>query len=112
MDARVLVIDDADDLKTAADENGVYHQVCKNHVLRNTEALIEPLQAGGRRLDGTSNATQRAISWYIKESYRTMRGYKREQFALRVSRLIAQAWDLPENVTRLILESCTVSFLC
>ena len=179
VDARVLVTDDADALKTAADENGVQHQVCKSHVLRNSDALIEQLQANlangsneslaqigvsvqqalldlqrlkellhlrqpetrnelealsqryreakpplrgkpaslayrlrnllldrwnlwprltfyrtwqdpaGRKLDGTNNATERAIGWYIKERYRTMRGYKREQSALNVSRLIA-----------------------
>lgn len=45
VDARVLVTDDADALKTAADQNGVYHQVCKSHVRRNTDALVEQLQA-------------------------------------------------------------------
>jgi len=30
--------------KTVADEVGVQHQVCKAHVLRNTEALIERYQ--------------------------------------------------------------------
>lgn len=179
VDARVLVTDDADALKTAADENGVHHQVCKSHVGRNTDALIEQMQASlakgdtpsleqigvsvqqalldlqrlkelihlrppdarpeletlaqryqeaqpprkgksasiayrlrnllldrwnlwprltfyrswqdpiGRKLDGTNNATERAIGWHIKERYRTMRGYKREQSALNVSRLIA-----------------------
>ncbi len=179
VDARVLVTDDADALKTAADENGVHHQVCKSHVVRNSEALIEHLQTNlakgsdeslaqigvpveqavqdlqrlkelihlrqpearpeletlqqryqdarsprkgkpasvayrlrnllldrwnlwprltfyrtwqdptGRKLDGTNNATERAIGWHIKERYRTMRGYKREQSALNVSRLIA-----------------------
>lgn len=180
VDARVLVTDDADALKTAADENGVHHQVCKSHVGCNTEALIEQLQAslavglnssleqigvsvqqalldlqrlkelihlrqpeartelesmyqcyqeakpspkgkpasvayrlrnllldrwnlwprltfyrewkdatGRQILDGTNNATERSIGWWIKERYRTMRGYKREQSALNVSRLIA-----------------------
>ena len=179
VDARVLVTDDADALKTAADENGVHHQVCKSHVVRNSEALIAQLQASlangsheslaqigvsveqalldlqrlkelmhlrqpeahpelealyqryqaakpprkgkpasvayrlrnlfldrwnlwprltfyrswqdptGRKLDGTNNATERAIGWHIKERYCTMRGYKREQSALNVSRLIA-----------------------
>lgn len=178
MDARVLVTDDADALKTAADENGVHHQVCESHVMRNTEALIEQLQTNltqagnssleqigvsveqafldlqrlkeliqlrqpearheleplqrryqdakpprkgkpasvayrlrnlfldrwtlwprltfyrtwqdpaGRKLDGTNNTTERAIGWHIKERYRTMRAYKREQSALNVSRLI------------------------
>ncbi len=36
--AEVLVSDDADGFKTAADENGLKHQVCKSHVVRNTEA--------------------------------------------------------------------------
>lgn len=36
--AEVLVTDDADGFKTAADENGLKHQVCKKHVLNNTEA--------------------------------------------------------------------------
>jgi transposase-like protein len=36
--AEMLVTDDADGFKTAADENGLKHQVCKSHVLRNTEA--------------------------------------------------------------------------
>jgi transposase-like protein len=180
VDARVLVTDDADALKTAADQNGVHHQVCKSHVGRNTDALVEQLQAslanginssleqigvsvqqalldlqrlkelihlrlpemrseletmyqryqdakaspkgktasvayrlrnllldrwnlwprltfyrewkdaaGRQILDGTNNATERSIGWWIKERYRSMRGYKREQSALNVSRLIA-----------------------
>jgi hypothetical protein len=42
--ATVLVTDDADGFKTMADDVGVQHQVCKAHVLRNTEALIERYQ--------------------------------------------------------------------
>jgi transposase-like protein len=42
--ANVLVTDDADGFKTVADEVGVQHQVCKAHVLRNTEAFIERYQ--------------------------------------------------------------------
>jgi transposase-like protein len=38
VEAQVLVTDDADGFKTAADENGLKHQVCKKHVLNNTEA--------------------------------------------------------------------------
>ena len=45
--------------------------------------------AGNPILDGTNNATERAIGWWIKERYRTMRGYKRVQSALNLSRLIA-----------------------
>jgi transposase-like protein len=178
--AHTLVTDDADALKTAADDSGLYHQVCKSHVGRNTDELIASLSqaiqagrdtsladvhieaaqaladlrrlgelvhsrqpdqqaelhtlyeryaqaaapskgasaslayrlrnlfldrwnlwprltfyrtwkdtAGNPFLDGTNNATERAIGWWIKERYRTMRGYKRTQSALNVSRLIA-----------------------
>jgi len=187
VDARVLVTDDADALKTAADQSGVHHQVCKSHVVRNSDALIDQLQAGlangfnpsleqiavsvqqalldlqrlkelihlrqpeahpelealyqryqaakpppkgkpasiayrlrnlcldrwnlwprltfyrswqdptGQMLDGTNNATERAIGWHIKERYRTMRGYKREQSALNVSRLIAHCGNHLEH---------------
>jgi transposase-like protein len=45
--------------------------------------------AGGERIDGTNNGCERAIGWWIKERYRPMRGYKRTQSALNVSRLIA-----------------------
>ena len=167
--AEVLVSDDADPFKTAADASGVSHQVCKSHVLRNTEAWVEaiapalagdsdgslaaigvspdqaladsqdllrlmaerqptpeaaatlatihrrylaaakPLTGGtmslayrlrlfsldrwnlwprltryrtwegpdGETLDGTNNACERAIGWWVKERYRSMRGYKR-----------------------------------
>jgi hypothetical protein len=44
-----------------------------------------------QRLDGTNNATERAIGWRVKERYRTMRGYKRPASVLNVSRLIAWA---------------------
>jgi Transposase IS66 family len=165
--------------KTVADEVGVQHQVCKAHVLRNTEAITlryqplvardadgslqaigvspeqaaadltrlgelvksrqreqanalealhrrylqaTPPQAGEHQslayrlrllfldrwnlwhrltryrtwkgpkdetLDGTNNACERAIGWWIKERYRTMRGYKVPENAVRVSRLLA-----------------------
>lgn len=187
VDARVLVTDDADALKIAADQNGMAHQVCKSHVGRNTDVLIEQLQSSlangwdasledigvsipqalldlerlkeliqlrqpeaggeleimyqryraaraspkgrpatiayrlrnlfldrwnlwprltfyrswkdptGRRLDGTNNATERSIGWHIKERYRTMRGYKRKQSALNVSRLIAHCGNHLEH---------------
>src|SRR5712691_10168525 len=44
VDAQVLVADDAHGFKTVADEVGLQHQICKAHVLRNTEALIERYQ--------------------------------------------------------------------
>ena len=41
--AEVLVTDDADAFKQVADEIGLEQQVCKSHVKRNTEALVEEL---------------------------------------------------------------------
>ena len=179
--AELLVSDDADGFKTAADEAGLRQQVCTAHVGRNTEAWVEaitsaleadadgslagigvsPEQAlvdcqellrlmterqpspeasavlaaihhryldaatpakgasmslayrlrlfsldrwnlwgrltryrrwvgpAGETLDGTNNACERAIGWWIKERYRSMRGYKRPLSVLYVSRLIA-----------------------
>jgi len=179
--AAILVSDDADPFKTAADGSGLDHQVCKSHVGRNTEAWVEaiapaleadgdaslaaigvsPAQAvadcrdllrlmterqptpaasatlaaihrrylgaakplagesmslayrlrlfsldrwnlwprltryrtwegpEGETLDGTNNACERAIGWWVKERYRSMRGYKRSESVLNVSRLIA-----------------------
>jgi hypothetical protein len=46
---------------------------------------------GHPKLDGTNNDCERSIGWWVKERYRSMRGYKREQSALNVSRLIAFA---------------------
>ncbi len=181
LDAEVLVSDDADGFKTAADDNGLLQQVCTAHVRRNTEAWVEaitpalavdsdgslarigvnPEQAisdcqdlvrlmgerrpspaasailaaihhrylaaakpppggtmslayrlrlfsldrwnlwgrltryrtwtgpNGETLDGTNNACERAIGWWVKERYRSMRGYKRPLSVLHVSRLIA-----------------------
>jgi hypothetical protein len=43
----------------------------------------------GETLDGTNNACERAIGWWVKERYRSMRGYKRPLSVLHVSRLIA-----------------------
>lgn len=43
VDADVLVTDDADAFKKISDETGRSHQVCKSHVVRNTEALVKDL---------------------------------------------------------------------
>jgi transposase-like protein len=182
VDADVVVTDDADAFKKVSDETGRSQQVCKSHVGRNTDALVEELTelinrgldhslaaiqvtpeqanrdlvmlkeyihsrppeaqprlekiylryAGARKpgkgkkydvayrmrnlfmdrwnlwprltfyrnwkdeygyeiLDGTNNHCERAIGWWIKERYRSMRGYKQEQAALGVSRLVAFA---------------------
>lgn len=40
------------------------------------------------KLDGTNNVTERIIGQRIKERYRTMRGYKRDESILNVSSLI------------------------
>ncbi len=41
--AHTLVTDDADAFKQAADESGLAQQVCKSHVVRNTQELITTL---------------------------------------------------------------------
>lgn len=46
---------------------------------------------GNEILDGTNNHCERTIGWWIKERYRSMRGYKQERSALGISRLIAFA---------------------
>ncbi len=46
---------------------------------------------GKEILDGSNNHCERAIGWWIKERYRSMRGYKQSQSAFGVSRLIAFA---------------------
>jgi hypothetical protein len=181
VEAEVLVSDDADGFKTVADDLGLDHQVCKSHVGRNTDELIDRLAplaqqdadgslaaiglspeqaladlerlrhlvhtrqpqdqaeleklhqryiaatpprsgqkaslayrlrllfldrwnlwtrltyyrtwqgAEGETIDGTNNSSERAIGWWIKERYRTMRGYKRPRSAVNVSRLLAWA---------------------
>jgi len=53
----VLMTDDADGFKAVADEVGLMHQVCKSHVKRNTEALLDefgPLVAADQ--DGSLKA--------------------------------------------------------
>jgi len=52
---------------------------------------------GNEILYGTNNHCERAIGWWIKERYRSMRGYKQVQSALGMSRLIAFAGN---NLTR------------
>jgi transposase-like protein len=182
VDADVLVSDDADAFKKVSDETGRSQQVCKSHVGRNTDALVDEfsalIRAGGdhsldgigvtpeqaledlaalqemihsRRpedqsrlegiylryanarkpgkgkkhdlayrlrnlfmdrwnlwprltfyriwkdedgneiVDGTNNHCERAIGWWIKERYRSMRGYKQVLSTLGISRLIALA---------------------
>ena len=43
----------------------------------------------GQQVDGTNNASERAIGWWLKERYRPMRGYKRPRSAINISRLLA-----------------------
>jgi hypothetical protein len=67
VDARVLVTDDADALKAAADQNGVYQQICKSHVGRNTDTLVEQLQASlvsgfNQSLDDIGASVQQALA--------------------------------------------------
>jgi transposase-like protein len=41
-------------------------------------------------LDGTNNSAERLIGWFIKERYRTMRGYKRTESIKNVATLTAR----------------------
>jgi hypothetical protein len=43
----------------------------------------------GETVDGTNNACERAIRWWVKECYRSMRGYKRPLSVLHVRGRIA-----------------------
>jgi len=181
--AEIVVTDDADGLKTVADELGLQHQICRAHVNRNVHDLIgafgekalehpdpvpwelkshaqrvsvdqflEDLQtaefiiaalpsdgqtqlehlleryhlapppsqghkatmwyrfrrlvldwhenwsrltlfqrwrgANQEKLDGTNNVTEQIIGQRVKERYRTMRGYKRDESILNVSSLV------------------------
>lgn len=174
VEAEVLVSDDLDVYKGVADEVGLDHQICRSHVKRNVDALVEslieqlkkqePLPEGvtssaerlvqdletvqnlvrerptnaleeletmyhryqaapvpkkGERhtvwyrmrmlvtrlwerwyrltldqrradLDGTNNSSERLIGWWIKERYRTMRGYKRTESIRNVATLTAR----------------------
>ena len=190
VDAEVVVSDDADAFKKVSDETGRSQQVCKSHVGRNTDALVDELSAiidagqdhslaaisvtpeqalndlaslkemiharrqedqsrleeiylryanarkpgNGKKhdaayrmrslfmdrwnlwprltfyrdwkdihenviLDGTNIHCERAIGWWIKERYRSMRSYKQKQSALGISRLIAFAGNhLPRGL--------------
>jgi transposase-like protein len=49
----------------------------------------------GERLDGTNNACERAIGWAVKERYRSMRGYKRQDSVLNVSSLLGWLGQQP-----------------
>jgi transposase-like protein len=51
--------------------------------------------AGGERLDGTNNVTEQIIGQRVKERYRTMRGYKRDDSITQVSSLIAWIGQQP-----------------
>jgi hypothetical protein len=42
----------------------------------------------GETIDGTHNACERGIGWWIKERYRSLHGYKRAASAVNVSRLL------------------------
>lgn len=55
--------------------------------------LTLDLRRGG--MDGTNNAAERLIGWFIKERYRTMRGYKRTESVLNVVSVTAQMGVCP-----------------
>jgi len=48
-------------------------------------------------LDGTNNASERAIGWWIKERYRTMRGDIRPRECRQGQSLACLVWQLLEH---------------
>jgi transposase-like protein len=48
------------------------------------------------QLDGTNNATERAMGWWVKDRYRSMRGYKRPQSVLSISSLLGWLGSQPD----------------
>jgi hypothetical protein len=46
-------------------------------------------------INPTNNTAEQAIGWAVKERYRTMRGYKREESILNVTGLTAWLIDQP-----------------
>ena len=61
-------------------------------------------QTHDERLDGTNNAAERAIGWWIKERYRTMRTYKRRRSVRNLANLITflGAHSVPADLGQLI----------
>jgi transposase-like protein len=55
--------------------------------------------AQSQKLDGTNNATERVIGQYVKERYRSMRGYKRKASIKHVSSLIGWIACNPQVTT-------------
>lgn len=67
VDADVLVSDDADAFKKVSDETGRAQQVCKSHVGKNTDALVEDLSAliragQDRSLEAIGVSTEQALA--------------------------------------------------
>ena len=48
--------------------------------------------SGQEKLDGTNNVTEQVIGQCVKERYRTIRGYKRQESIRNVSSLIGWMW--------------------
>jgi len=53
----ILITDDADGFKTVADGLELDHQVCKDHVKRNTEMLVESLKSAAAQDEAGSLST-------------------------------------------------------
>jgi hypothetical protein len=107
--AQVLVTDDADGGTAVADEVGVQHQVCKAHVLRNTEALIERYQplvvkdADGRlRAIGVSSEQANALEAMHRRYLQAAPPQEGEHqsLAYRLRLLFLDRWNLWHRLTR------------
>lgn len=51
----------------------------------------------GERMDGTSNSAERAIGWWVKERYRSMRGFQRKASVLNVCGLLGWLGSRPSG---------------
>ena len=73
----------------------------RNHILhlwdnwRRLTCYRDLKHGEGLEINATNNAAEQAIGWTVKERYRTMRGYKRDESILNVTGLTAWLIDQP-----------------
>jgi hypothetical protein len=73
----------------------------RNHVLhlwdnwRRLTCYRDLKHGAGLEINPTNNTAEQAIGWAVKERYRMMRGYKREESILNVTGLTAWLTDQP-----------------
>ena len=123
----MLVSDDADAFKAVAEDLGLQHQVCKSHVKRNTDTLIETLKAAvqqeaDRSLQRIGLAPEQAVTdleqlaelvasrrpqdvallerLHDRYAPRARRAGERASVAYRLRLLFLDRWNLWSRLTR------------